>query len=266
LIEIRNSAFINSANQNPFQKSTVHGDVHKVCPNTTVRNEKEDDMRRHKTPTLVILVLVLASCGCADAKDAGNPPYVATLREPLGPFYARCLPAKSKGNDGTTQILLLRPEGDTVITTYSWYNAGGIEMGWSPKAGKIAVMRLRQDSGLPAQKQTELSFYLGDRLLWSYTTADLAKLGAKVKRDVYAIESGFGVASTRAAYDVEGCVQAWSSNDYYFKVRLDDKNTLNFDILTGKLCRVERVDNHERLVPEEGAESIGTGGSVEQKD
>lgn len=222
-------------------------------------------MRWQKTPTLVTLALVLASCGCANAKVTGNRPYVATFREPLGPFYARCLPAKPKGNDGTTQILVLRPEGDKVVTTYSWYNAGGIEMGWSPTAGKVAVMRLRQDSGLPAEKQTELSFYLGDRLLRSYTTADLAKLGAKVERDAYAIESGFGVASTRAAYDVEGCEQAWSSNDYYFKVRLDNKKALNFDILTGKLCRVERLDNHERLVPEEGAGSIGTGGSVEQK-
>ena len=188
----------------------------------------------------------------AAAKSAGNRPYVAAFEE-QSPFYARCIPAKSTGNEGTTQILRLRPEGDEVIATYAWYNRNGIVMGWSPKAGKVAVMRVRQDEGLAVEKQIEFSFYLGDQFLRSYTTADLVKLGAKVERDASAIEDGLGASSKRAVYRVEGCKQVWGTNDYYFSVRLDETQTLSFDILTGKLCRIEKDGSKQRLIPVESA-------------
>jgi hypothetical protein len=194
------------------------------------------------------LVLSVATCGFAATKSAGNRPYVATFAE-QSPFFARCLPAKTRGNEGTTQILRLRAEGDEVVATYAWYNANGIVMGWSPKAGKVAVMRVRQDEGLSQEKQIEFSFYLGDQLLRSYKTEDLVNLGAKVERDAHAIERGLGAASKRAVYRVEGCKQAWNTNDYYFSVRLDDAQTLSFDIITGRLCRVEKDGTKERLVP-----------------
>ena len=76
-------------------------------------------------------------------------------------------------------------------------------MGWSPKAGKVAVMRMRQDEDLPVEKQIEFSFYLGDQFLRSYTTADLVKLGAKVELDANAVEAGLDASSKRAVYRVE---------------------------------------------------------------
>jgi len=192
------------------------------------------------------LVMMLALCSHAAAKSADNRPYAAAFAN-HSPFYARCIPAKASGNEGSTQILQVRPEGDEVVATFAWYNRNGIAMGWSPRAGKVAVMRVRQDEGLPPDKQIELSFYLGDQLLRSYTTEDLAKLGAKMGRDAYAFERG--MTSTRVAYQVEGCMQAWNTNDYYFSVRLDETQTLSFDIITGRLCRLEKDGSKQRLVP-----------------
>jgi hypothetical protein len=194
------------------------------------------------------ILLVMAFGNSAGAKIAGNGPYVVVL-EGQSPFYARCIPDESKGSKGTTQVLRVRREGDEAITTYAWYNKHGLVMGWSPKAGEVAVMRIKQDEGLAIEKQTEFSFYLGGQLLRSYTTADLVKLGAKVERDAHAIEGGLGVSSKRAVYRVEGCKQAWNTNDYYFSVRLDETRTLAFDILTGNLCRVEKDGRKQRLVP-----------------
>jgi hypothetical protein len=198
------------------------------------------------------ILLMVATCGQAAAKTAGNRPYVAAFEEQSG-FYARCIPDKSRGSEGTTQILCLRPEGDEVITTYAWYNRNGIVMGWSPTAGKVAVMRVRQDEGLAVEKQIEFSFYLGDQFLRSYTTEDLVKLGAKVEPDASAREAGLGPSSKRAVYRVEGCKQAWNTNDYYFSVKLHETQTLSFDILTGRLCRVEKDGRKERLMPVESA-------------
>ena len=207
-------------------------------------------------------LLIVATCSHAAAKIAGNQPYVATFEE-QSPFYARCIPANDAGSEGTTQILRLRPEKDEVLTTYVWFNRNGIVMGWSPKAGKVAVMRVRQDEGLPAEKQIEFSFYLGDQFLRSYTTEDLVKLGAKIDRDGVALERGFGVSSRRAVYHVEGCRQAWNTNDYYFSVRLDETQTLDFDILTGKLCRVEKDGSRQRLVPADRSDDIGNSRNAE---
>lgn len=192
--------------------------------------------------TLLTACLVMTTaCGYVNAKGAGNRPYIAAFEEQSS-FYARCIPAATTGNEGTTQILRLRPEGDEVTATYAWYNRNGIVLAWSPKAGKVAVMRLRQDEGLPTEKQIEFSFYLGDQLLRSYTTTDLVKLGAKLERDWRAFEKDDSAPiSERAAYRVEGCKQVPGSNDYYFSVRLDDAHTLSFDILTGELSKMEKA-------------------------
>ena len=112
-------------------------------------------------------------------------------------------------------------------------------------------MRVRQDEGLPPDKQIELSFHLGEQFLRSYTTEDLAKLGAKVEQDANAVERGLGLTSKRAVYQIEGCKQAWNTNDYYFSVRLDETQTLSFDIITGRLCRVVKDGSKQRLVPVE---------------
>lgn len=203
--------------------------------------------------SIAAVILALMAFGSSDlAKSAGNGPYVVAFEE-QSPFYARCLPDEKKGSKGATQIMRVQAKGDEVITTYSWYNKNGLLLGWSPRAGKVAVMRVRQDEGLLPEKQIEFSFYLGQQHLQSFTTADLVKLGAKMRRDVAAFESGLDVSSKRAEYRAEGCKQVRGTNDYYFLVRLDDTRDLSFDILTGKLCRIEEDGNKQRLVALEGA-------------
>ncbi len=192
--------------------------------------------------------IAVALGGPAAAKSAGNRPYVVTM-DGLSPFYARCIPDGDRGSKGTTRILRVRREGDAVVATHAWYNRRGLVLGWSPKAGKVAVMRTRQDAGLPAEEQIEFSFYIGDSFLRSYTTADLVELGAGLEPDRNAREYGLGVQSKRAVYRVEGCKQAWCTNDYYFSVRLDERRALSFDILTGGLCRIEKDGRRQRLVP-----------------
>ncbi len=194
-----------------------------------------------------VIVSLLILSGSAAAKSGGNAPYVATF-ESQSPFYARCIPDQDSGSQGTTQIFQVRKEGDEIITTFPWYNRHGLSMGWSPIAGKVAVMRIRQEEGLAPEKQIEFSFYLEDKLLHSYTTADLIQLGAKATLIRTAGVKGFGNPPQRALYQVEGCHQVAGTNDYYFKVRLGDKETLLFDVLSGNLCRVERDGAKQRLV------------------
>ena len=71
--------------------------------------------------------LMVTLCGHVAAKSAGNRSYVAAFAE-QSPFYARCIPNKANGNEGSTQVLRIRPEGDEVIATFSWYNQNGIVM------------------------------------------------------------------------------------------------------------------------------------------
>jgi hypothetical protein len=117
---------------------------------------------------------------------------------------------------------------------------------------------------LSADKQVELSIYLGKDLVRSYTTADLEKMGAAVERDAMAAESGIrgpeNKTPMRAKYEVAGCFQVWNTNDYYFKLILPhpgnatgdgrpDAKELRFDIVTGKRCEVRRhaVENKEEM-------------------
>jgi hypothetical protein len=203
-----------------------------------------------------ILLITASAVSMAAAKASANRPYVAVMAD-QGPFYARCIPYEKRGSAGITQVMRVRGEGDEVVVTHPWYNRHGLVMAWSPRVGKVALMRVRQDTGLLAEKQVEFSFYLGDRLLRSYTTADLARLGANVVVDRRALEDGHGLSARRAEYRVEGCKQVRCTNDYYFSVRLDATRALSFDIMTGKLCRIEKNGARERLVPVETDAVIG---------
>jgi len=94
-----------------------------------------------------------------------------------------------------------------------------------------SVMRFRQDEGKEFDKQIELSFYLGGKLLKSYTTADLVKLGARTARS----SADLG---PRAIYKPIECRQVPNTNDYYFAIDLENGTTLRFNVLNGKLCRL----------------------------
>ena len=206
---------------------------------------------------VAVILMAMALGGSVTSKSRGNGAYVAAFAD-LSPFYARCIPEEGRGSAGTTQVLRVRAQGDELVTAYPWFNKNGLVLGWSPKAGRVAVMRVRQDEGLPLEEQVEFSFYLGDELLQSYTTTDLVKLGATVGRDMAAFEGGLSIDSKRARYRVEGCKQVQGTNDYYFLASLDETRTLSFDVLTGKLCLIEKDGNKQRLVPADSTE-------VEQK-
>ena len=102
-------------------------------------------MKMRLSPFLCAVIVVLFARS-AEAKDSGNLPYVQAFPHG-GPFYARCVPDEVEGSEGITQILRVRRGGDELLHTYNWYNKRGIFLAWSPKAGKVAVMRVRQDAG-----------------------------------------------------------------------------------------------------------------------
>lgn len=208
---------------------------------------------KNRTNFLGIAFLILTVIGSSSAMAkafAWDHAYVTTMGE-QGAFYARCIPEEKKGGKGITQIFLVKKEGDELVTTYDWYNRSGLVLGWSPKAGKVAVMRIRQEDGLPPEKQIELSFYLGDKLLKSYTTTDLIKLGAILNQTD--IDTSVADTLKHVQYHDEGCKQVPNTNDYYFQVRLNESKTLCFDILTGKLCRIEGSGVEWRMVLDEVA-------------
>jgi len=155
----------------------------------------------------------------ARADKPGNRPYVQS--GPDGALYARCIPDEMIGAAGTTKIYSVkRGDKDDLIETYDWYAEGGVTLGWSPTAGKVAVMA-RSFGG-------ELNFYLGSKFLAQYSLDDLGKLGVEVaKRRTTA------GPDLRAEFRVVGCEQVPGTNEYNFVIESKGKR-FAFDIVTGK--------------------------------
>ena len=165
-----------------------------------------------KWSALGTVLVAVAAAACAD--EAGNRPYVQS--GPDGVFYARCVPDAVTGSAGRTRVYSVGRDKDDLLETYDWY-ARGVTLGWSPTAGKVAVMARRNGA--------ELSFYLGGKLLASYTADDLGKLGVEVTKR----QNPGG-----PVFRVVGCEQVPGTNDYDFVIESKGKR-LAFDILTGKL-------------------------------
>ena len=49
------------------------------------------------------------------------------------------------------------------FSRYEWYSAAGLVLAWSPIAGKVGVMRLKQNTGKEPNDQIEFSFYIGGK-------------------------------------------------------------------------------------------------------
>jgi hypothetical protein len=158
-------------------------------------------------------------------KDAGNRPYVQSGAD--GVFYARCIPQDATGSAGSTDIFKVQKERDELVDHYDWFTRHGVVLGWSPIAGKVAVMAIHRDAPASPDKQVEFGFYLGGTLLKSWTTAELNKLGAEVSPSHYGGE--------RAVFQVLGCEQIPGTNEYVFTIQLGKDKKLSFDILTGGL-------------------------------
>ena len=153
-----------------------------------------------KRLAVVVAVVVVTAClaGQAAAKARSNYPYVQS--GPDGAFYARCIPAGPDGTEGTTVIYRVQKGADQVVDAYDWYSKKGVVLGWSPIAGKVAVMSLSGKAASEPDKQVEISFYLGGKSLAvplpeirlkdlgqgpdGITTADLTKIALRELRNV----------------------------------------------------------------------------------
>ncbi len=175
--------------------------------------------------TLVITLLVVAGYASV-AKESGNRAYVQS--GPDGVFYARCIPDTDKGAAGITEVYRVRKQGDQLVDRYDWYTGHGVVLGWSPIAGKVALLAIRRDQATEPDKQVEINIYLGGSLLKSWTTSELQRVGAKVSKSAYGGE--------RADFEVVGCEQIPGTNQYVWVLRLGDKK-VSLDILTGKEYR-----------------------------
>src|SRR4051794_15885402 len=156
------------------------------------------------------------------SKPVPNRPYVQS--GPDGGSYARGIPDANTGSAGTTKVYEVGREKDVLHDTYDWYAPGGVVLGWSPIAGKVAVM-VRGGKQVDGAEPVELSFHLGGKLLASYTAEDLRKLGVEVSRRS---------DPTRVDLGLVGCEQVPRTNDYLFVIETRGKKRITFDILTGK--------------------------------
>jgi hypothetical protein len=178
--------------------------------------------------SILLLALLFAGSFIPTAvafKDAGNCPYVQS--GPGGVFYARCIPQDATGSAGSTDIYKVQKERDELIDHYNWFTKHRVVLGWSPIAGKVAVMAVHKDAPTSPAKQVEIGFYLGGTLLKSWTTAELKKLGAEVSPSEYGGE--------RALFQVLDCEQIPGTNKYVFTIQLGKDKKVSFDILTGDL-------------------------------
>lgn len=154
------------------------------------------------------------------SKAAQDFPYVYSDLD--GIFYARCIPTTGAGK---TEIYQVKADKDQLIDTYDVYSRNGLRLGWSPIAGKVAMMLIRPKDNPDLNKQEELVFFLGGKRLMQYTTGDLEKLGARVTPDMH--------NGKHAQYKVIGARQVPATNEYDFVISIQEKE-IGFNILTGK--------------------------------
>ncbi len=143
-----------------------------------------------------------------------------------GRFYARCIPAGAEGGKGSTKIFRVESAKDVLVDSYDFYPPHGIWLGWSPIAGKVAVMTRLLEQDPDPKKQVELSFFLGGKKLASYTSDELFNMGATKKLDM--------IGGNCADIEIMGCQQIPGTNEYDFVLRTQKKLFIRFDILTGK--------------------------------
>jgi hypothetical protein len=170
---------------------------------------------------LAALVTAVVTAPALADKPAPNRPYVQS--GPDGVFYARCIPEGNLGAEGTTKVYKVGREKDELLDTYDWYAPFGVTLGWSPTAGKVAVMA-RDGKQVAGAEKVYLSFHLGGKHLASYTAEDLRKLG---------VEVSVRTDPTQVKFRVVGCEQVAGTNDYDFVIESKGKR-ITFDIVTGK--------------------------------
>lgn len=179
-----------------------------------------------KRLTLIVALSLCCIHICYAWKRVANRAYVQAMDGP-SVFYARCIPSEDEGNKGTTTVYRVNKADDEKVDSYNWYSPNGVILGWSPIAGKVAAMSLRERAS-SRDKQIEFAFHLGGKLLQSYTNASLEALGIE-------IGPTFGVEGDRARFKVIGCLQVPRTNEYDFVIESSGGKKFAFDILTGNL-------------------------------
>jgi len=175
-----------------------------------------------------LLFVVLGPGISVASKPVPNRAYVQS--GPDGVFYARCIPEENTGTKGTTNIFRVAIDEDVLVDSYDWYSPRTVLLGWSPIAGKVAVMSM-QEERVPNDDSVQFSFHLGGQLLRAYTTEDLRGLGIKIpkiaKRPYF-------------AYRAIGCEQVpGEANVYVFSIKGSNNKKYSFDITTGELVSVD---------------------------
>jgi hypothetical protein len=118
-------------------------------------------------------------------------------------------------------------DADRLLDRYDWYAPNGIVLGWSPLAGKVAVMSAMAGPAEDWRQQEEIRFSMGGEKLKSYTSGDLIALGAEDRID----EGG----RHRAWFRLVSCEQIPGTNEYDFIVEFPKIKRLRFNITTGEL-------------------------------
>ncbi len=185
------------------------------------------------------------------AKAAANRPYVESMKG--GAFYARCIPSGKFDSAGSTDVYRVGMEKDERVAHYDWYSRDGLVLGWSPIAGEVAVMARRSEPADSPDKQIELGFYLGGKLLRSWSTAELQKLGATVgwvKAEKPMVRG--------AEFQLGGWEQVDNSNEYVFTVQFAGGKKASFDILTGEVYRPHKLTPEQaKALADEAARGKG---------
>jgi len=123
---------------------------------------------------LISLFICLLSCEALASKPVPNFPYIKCGLD--GFFYLKAIPKDLSGEAGPTKILKVGKDGDELVDEYNWYTRGELYLGWSPLAGKVALIRLEKENlelrphGCEILK---LVFYLGGKEIRSYNKEQL---------------------------------------------------------------------------------------------
>jgi hypothetical protein len=219
-------------------------------------------------PTAEVLSMPVESL-----KRGPNRPYVA--EGPGGYFYAKAVPGERFGPKGITKIYRVQAGDDLSLDQYEWYAVERVKLGWSPTAGKVAVLvgpigaaggppqltneTINEKGEIEAPKVTkvanltdnrvELSLYLGGKLVRHFTVGQLMALGAKLKR----VKDDSRPRLTDVK--IVDCVQIPGTNEYDFIVKTGSGNEIRIDIVTGAINPIrKRQGETNRDEPNAGGE------------
>lgn len=173
----------------------------------------------NKYSKLLILLVVFIATDASACTRSGNRANVTAIDEGL--FYARSVPATANGTEGKTDIYLVGNAEDTKIDSYDWFNRNKLVLSWSPKAGKVAILKYD-----PENEKAALSFYMGGNLLKSYSHIELKRFGLKSVNNYCGVHLGLKIL---------GQEQVPNTNDYVFKIEFESSDIKMFDITTGEI-------------------------------